>query len=381
MILIHPHDQHLLRNDYFYVDRILLSSLCSAPYILSVAADGLQWILTQYSITHIRQYLHDFIFAPWVRLPQFQLSTPGSFLEQSKLVYLSTCLTFLGIQVNTKALLLCLSQEKLGQLKQELCYCILQKTITKRELQSLTGLLQFATKVIRPGRTTICNAIYRITPWSPHSSKFYSQGRHHMMVRTYLQNNETVFSYSEIATPCSLISIFIQMYLVPGVVEVTRVYVGFNLNSLIIFVPSQLLLKNLYQQWWQCQYLAISGRITWFNSQQTIWLLSTSSTQHTAKTHTSCTQSTSSCSQQLTLTSGLQLSMWRVMQTPQQMTYHVITNLSRDNLPLFFSCVPQAEYNKPPQVSPSFLNLLGYDHHIWTSIDWIRLFSNSIQQF
>ena len=32
-------------------------------------------------------------------------------------------------------------QVKLAQLKQELSHCILQKTITKRELQSLTGLL------------------------------------------------------------------------------------------------------------------------------------------------------------------------------------------------------------------------------------------------
>ena len=46
-------------------------------------------------------------------------------------------------------------QVKLTQLKQELSHCILRNTITERELQNLTGLLQFATKVIRPGRPFI----------------------------------------------------------------------------------------------------------------------------------------------------------------------------------------------------------------------------------
>ena len=50
--------------------------------------------------------------------------------------------------VDTEALLLQLPKEKLIELRQELSNCILQKTITKRELQSLTGFLQFATKVI-----------------------------------------------------------------------------------------------------------------------------------------------------------------------------------------------------------------------------------------
>ena len=54
--------------------------------------------------------------------------------------------------VDTEALLLQLPKEKLIELRQELSNCILQKTITKRELQSLTGFLQFATKVIWPGR-------------------------------------------------------------------------------------------------------------------------------------------------------------------------------------------------------------------------------------
>ena len=156
MISIHPHDQHLLGvrwNDYCYVDRLFPFGLRSAPKIFSAVANGLQWILTQHGITHILHYLI-FVAASMGQAMRQKHTLVSNFqclgvpLEQSKLVGPSTCLTFLGIEVNTKALLLHLPQEKLAQLKQDLSHCILRKTINKRELQTLTGLLQFATKAI-----------------------------------------------------------------------------------------------------------------------------------------------------------------------------------------------------------------------------------------
>ena len=179
MIPIHPHDQYLLGvqwNGHYYIDRMLPFGLCSAPKIFSAVADGLQWILTQYGITHLLHYLDDFISVAvsmnqamkqkYTLVSIFQcLGVP---LEQSKLVGPSTCLTFLGIQVDTEALLLRLPKEKLEQPKQELSHCILRKTITKRELQSLTGLLQFATKVIRPGRTFL-RQLYTMQSIGSHS--------------------------------------------------------------------------------------------------------------------------------------------------------------------------------------------------------------------
>ena len=65
MIPMHPHDQHLLGvrwNDHYYIDRMFRFSLRSAPEIFSAVADGLQWILTQYGITHLLHCLDDFIF-------------------------------------------------------------------------------------------------------------------------------------------------------------------------------------------------------------------------------------------------------------------------------------------------------------------------------
>ena len=45
-----------------------------------------------------------------------------------------------------------LPSEKLSGLKQELRSVIIKKTMLKRDLQRLTGLLQFATRVVKPGR-------------------------------------------------------------------------------------------------------------------------------------------------------------------------------------------------------------------------------------
>ena len=59
---------------------------------------------------------------------------------------------YLGIEVDTISLQLCLPSSKLASLKETLAACICLKTMTKIDLQRLTGLLQFATKVVHPGR-------------------------------------------------------------------------------------------------------------------------------------------------------------------------------------------------------------------------------------
>ena len=68
---------------------------------------------------------------------------------------------------------------------------------------------------------------------------------------------------------------------------------------------------------------------------------------------------------------------WFVAKHVEGNANSLVDDLSCDNLPHFFSQVPKAEYNKSPQVPTSLLNLLGYNHHIWTSTDWIRLFKNT----
>ena len=75
-----------------------------------------------------------------------------------------------------------------------------------------------------------------------------------------------------------------------------------------------------------------------------------------------------------------QFDFWFVVEHVLGKTNSLANNLSHDNLHHLFSQVPQSEYNKPSQVSQSLLDLLGYNHHIWTFTAWIRLFGNTIQQ-
>ena len=73
-------------------------------------------------------------------------------IEISKLEGPSSCLTFLGIEVDMVSLQLWLPKDKLVNLKESLSGSVLCWTISKKDLQRLTGLLQFATKVVRTGR-------------------------------------------------------------------------------------------------------------------------------------------------------------------------------------------------------------------------------------
>lgn len=168
MIPVHPEDQPLLGirwNGRVYVDRVLPFGLRSAPKIFSAVADALQWMLVEQGCTRTLHYLDDYILVAEncieaERQRQVLVSTferAGVPLEPSKLEGPSTCLVFLGIEVDTSALQLRLPEAKLLRLRGELREAVGRKVMTRRELQSLSGLLQHATKVVRPGRAFLRN--------------------------------------------------------------------------------------------------------------------------------------------------------------------------------------------------------------------------------
>ena len=72
-------------------------------------------------------------------------------MEVSKLEGPSQSIKFLGIEFDTVALQLRLPDEKLQRLKAGLTNCIQRDALFKKELENLVGLLQFTTKVVRPG--------------------------------------------------------------------------------------------------------------------------------------------------------------------------------------------------------------------------------------
>ena len=163
MLPVHPHDQPTLGVQWegvMYTDSALPFGLRSAPKIFSAVADALQWILVQKGITNLLHYLDDFIFVSKslgeakskMRTLVATFASLGVPLEPSKLEGPASCLTFLGIELDTVTLQLKLPNDKLLRLKEALATAESKKCMSKQNLRSLTGLLQHAVKVVRPGR-------------------------------------------------------------------------------------------------------------------------------------------------------------------------------------------------------------------------------------
>ena len=164
-IPVHPQDrplQALKWEGRFYVDPRLPFGLRSAPKIFNAVADALEWVLTQAGIPCIRHYLDDFIIVSLPASPQCQQCLDildrvcralGVQIAVHKREGPTTCIIFLGIEVDTVAGELRLPVEKMQRLQATLEEWGDRRACTRKELESLIGLLNHACKVVRPGRS------------------------------------------------------------------------------------------------------------------------------------------------------------------------------------------------------------------------------------
>ena len=63
----------------------------------------------------------------------------------------SQSLTFLGIVLDTRNMEAHLPHEKLQRIRDQVATWLVRRKATKRQILSLVGLLQHATKVVKPG--------------------------------------------------------------------------------------------------------------------------------------------------------------------------------------------------------------------------------------
>ena len=158
-------DWHLLgvhwRGQYYY-DKCLPFGLRSSPFLFDTVASALEYIFrAQLQNDSIIHYLDDFLFAgpPQADTCRDSLAGAESLCSQlgvqtkvEKRTPPTTCITFLGIELDTVAQTARVPPEKLSLLMQELSSFRARKRCTKRELLSLIGKLAFAAKVIPAGR-------------------------------------------------------------------------------------------------------------------------------------------------------------------------------------------------------------------------------------
>ena len=162
IVPVHPSYRHLL--GMMFVDAALPFGLRSAPKIFNALADAVQWMAEQQGIDDIWHYLDDFITCAAagsgecsanLQLLQDLCDYLGITLATEKVEAASTCLTFLGIKIDTVVGEVRLPQAKLVALCQALEEWQDKKDCTKRELLSIAGKLRHASSVVRSGRTFV----------------------------------------------------------------------------------------------------------------------------------------------------------------------------------------------------------------------------------
>lgn len=164
LVPVHSDDHCLLGvlwDGHVYVDRALPFGLRSAPKVFSAWADFLAWALYCRGISNQLHYLDDFLLmgSPYSGEGATALSTAlqvfqalGVPVAAHKTEGPSTTVTFLGVLIDTSRFELRLPADKLTRLQGLLREWLHKRSATRKELESLLGHLSHAATVIRAGR-------------------------------------------------------------------------------------------------------------------------------------------------------------------------------------------------------------------------------------
>lgn len=162
---VHPNDWELLGmqwNGFYYFDKVLPFGLRSAPHIFNQLSDAVEWVmLNNYGVGNILHFLDDFFIAE--APPRGHCMTSLCKLlclfadldipvAPKKTFPASTTLEFLGVLLDSVNMTASLPEDKHERIKIALSSWLQKKFCTLRELQSLIGTLQFACRVVVPGR-------------------------------------------------------------------------------------------------------------------------------------------------------------------------------------------------------------------------------------
>ncbi len=161
---VHPKDRWLLGMRWegeTYVDGTLPFGLRSATLIFTALGDAIQWIAMEKGATWLRHYVEDFVSvgakgsgecARSLRMFKETCERLGMPLDEKKTEGPTKVITFLGIEIDSINMELCLPHEKLSELLSVLTKWRGMKCCRKRDLQSIVGSLNHACIAVRAGR-------------------------------------------------------------------------------------------------------------------------------------------------------------------------------------------------------------------------------------
>ena len=164
LVPVHPVDRPLQAVEWsgrIYVDPMLPFGLWSAPKLFNAIADALEWCTRRGGVRHVFHYLDDFIVvgppgssecAEALKTLDRTFAQLGVPIADHKRDGPTTCITFLGIEIDTVSSQLRLPDEKLLRLRSLLTEWGDRKACNRRDLESLVGTLNHACKVVRSGR-------------------------------------------------------------------------------------------------------------------------------------------------------------------------------------------------------------------------------------
>ena len=164
IIPIHPDDRQFLGiswEGHVYIDQCLPFGLRSAPKIFTAFADALAWVLRSQGVRYLLHYLDDFLlFGPpasgegerSLHAATSTLAALGIPISISKLEGPGTCVTFLGIIIDTVRFQLRLPEDKLVRIRSIVASWIGRRSGRRSNMESLLGHLSHAATVVRPGR-------------------------------------------------------------------------------------------------------------------------------------------------------------------------------------------------------------------------------------
>ncbi|CAC5382964.1 unnamed protein product [Mytilus coruscus] len=158
-------------TEYTFYDTKLSFGSKLAPHILQRLSQAVRRMMSCRGFTIIA-YLDDFCICETTKQRCVQalyillalLRKLGFMINWSKVVDPTTKLTFLGIEIDSIAMELRLPGEKLSLLKHELAEFRNIKRASKKQLQSITGKLNWASAVVHGGRVYLRRIIDAITP-------------------------------------------------------------------------------------------------------------------------------------------------------------------------------------------------------------------------